>query len=100
MATETGVVKSITADRTSAQIIKDANLSEITTKDVLIDLVIEDGVEFDDNGGEADNVNEITKVDVKGALTEDETKMLQALTRSINKRGGGGGIKLTVKTKK
>ena len=99
MATETGVIKSIAADRTSATIINDATLGEITTTDVKSDLVNDDGVTYDDNGGTATNLKEITKVDVKGTLTENETSMLQALVRSINKRGGGGGVKIDVKTK-
>ena len=99
MATETGVVKSITADRTSAKIINDVTLAEISTTDVVNGMAIDDGVSYDDNGGVAENIDDITKVSVKGTLTDDETKMLQALVRSINKRGGGGGIKVDVKTK-
>lgn len=99
MATETGVIKSIAADRTSATIINDATLAEINTTDVLSGLVEEDGVSYTEVGGSGDKLEELTKVSVKGKLTDDETKMLQALVRSINKRGGGGGVKIDVKTK-
>ena len=99
MATETGVIKSIAPARTSAEIIDDITRSIVPTTDVPKDLEVEDGVSFEKDGTDAKKVKELTKVKVKGTLTDDETKMLQALVRSINKRGGGGGIKIDVKTK-
>ena len=104
MATETGVIQSITADRASAVIISDATGATVQTTDVSNSLVLDDGVSYDDNGGDATNLDEITKVAVKfksgGSLTENETKMLQALVSSLNKRGGGGGVQIAIKTKR
>lgn len=104
MATETGVIKSITTDRASAEIISDVTGATLQTTDVLSSLEIEDGVSYEESGASATDLKEITKVSVKfkagGSLTADETKMLQALVRSINKRGGGGGVDISIKTKR
>lgn len=99
MATKTGVVKSIATNRKSAEIIQDADGSIIGTKDVLSTLETEDGVSYQEEEGGAIDLAEITKVKTKGTLTDDETKLLAALISSINKRGGGGGIQINIKTK-
>ena len=103
MATETGVISSITANRKSAEIISDVTRAKVQTTDVSKTLALEDGVSYEENAGNATDLDEITKVDVKfksgGSLTENETKMLQGLVSSLNKRGGGGGVKITIKTK-
>ncbi|MCB9195374.1 MAG: hypothetical protein H6598_04040 [Flavobacteriales bacterium] len=99
MATKTGVVKSIAANRTSAEIIQDADGSIIETTDVLSSLVVEDGVSYIDNNGKADNLKEITKVSIKGDLTLEEQRSLSLLVATVNGRGGGGGIQISIKTK-
>ncbi|MCB9187749.1 MAG: hypothetical protein H6599_00565 [Flavobacteriales bacterium] len=100
MATETGVVESIASNRSSAQIIKDSNQTLIETTNVPSTLELADGVSFEENGGKADKVKVITKVTVKGTLTESEIKNLDALVSSLNGRGGGGDVEIAIKTKK
>jgi hypothetical protein len=98
MATETGIIKSITSSY--AEITDDVSGATIESKSTVSNLVVDDGVEYDVDAGKATNILDITKVSIKGDLTQEERNCVKSLVKSLNARKGGGKIEIGIKTKK
>ena len=50
-------------------------------------------------GSSTVSVTDISKVEVKGVLTDGENTVLKELTAAINKRGGIGDVEVRIRTK-
>lgn len=100
---EKGSIDNISSNGKQATITPDDGSAAISYNgDALArDIEDNDGVSYDkDAAGSATNISSISKLKIKGTLTDAEKLHLKALVKEINKRDGNGGIDINIKTKK